>query len=603
MARLCGYLDLTPETPGFLTPVFQPYAGANHLVTQIIDEEDRVIGFREISPPAALVRSDWSDESVEIGDHALWSFRLPNNAEALGPAYEIRPTLVAWLLEGALKGWPLIAMEVAGFCGGAKLQCDHVQAGYESLRRNSDVTADVWLTTQVFLPAARRDLARSLAVVGAALPRAVDVEIVEDRVEVRTTATIPSGPVFGELRSLANAMGLREIALMVRHDEPKHVDLPLHAWIAGLGGVGRYVIKKLNLPGYHLAPPLPSGTIGVVDSSHLRHLAGLFIGVLQGDPRHLPAMATLAEKHSRPGTLRHLIQVRPFGYYPVQAIRSTIEEVAASEINADIVWIVSQHRRERPVVEHRLTAADHASRTVTLLVDIIIELGDEWLGYVRTPKTRRSPFFGLVGVTRYAPTDAIDQLLRKAVHDLLSEDFVLSSAKAIQVFLPRGWTKLGLRQIQLGPQTYRVELLPHPEPNRRKLVASLALDVSRSNGSPDYAAFCHGLLAAYGWRFDLSKADADTVRIVTLGEMRLGVRCYLHATDLLRALPIGAPLNYDLLICAERINDSDREDAHADGMTAIHHSDLARWHWHELGIEAFGTHDTSKADIYGFLQA
>jgi len=602
MARLCGYLDLMPDAPGFLTPVFQPYAGANHLVTQIIDEEDRVIAFREINPPASAVRSEWNDASVEIGDHALWSFRLRNDAEALGSVYEIRPALMAWLLEGALESWPLIAMEVAGFCGGAKLQCDHVQAGYESLRRNSEVTADVWLTTQVFLPAAKRDLVRSLAVVGAALPRTVDVEIVEDRVEVRTNVTIPSGPTFAELRILAKAMGLREIALMVRQDEPNHIDLPFHAWVAGLGGVGRYVIKKLNLPGHHLAPPLPSGTIGVADSSHLRLLGGLFIGILQGDPRHLPAMATLAEKHSSPGTLRHLIQVRPFGYYPLQVRRSSIEEVANSDVNADIVWIVSQHRRERPVVEHRLTAADHASRTVALLVDTIIDLGDEWLGYVRTSKSRL-PFFGLVGVTRYKPTDVIDQLLRKAVHDLLSEDFDLSSARVIQIFFPRNWSEFGPRQVQLGPQNYQVEMLPHPEPSRRSLIASLALDVSRSNGPDEYSAFCHGLLAAYGWRFDQSKDDAESVRIVTLGEMRLGVRCYLHASDLWRALSIDAPLTYDLLICAERISDGDREDAHADGMTAIHHSDLARWHWHELGIEAFGTRDLNNADRYSLLPA
>ena len=159
MPFLVSLVEPAPEAPGFLLPLFRTDR-SDALLTQVVDHNDKVIDFKEITiPNGCLINIIKTVSDIQIGDRALWAFKEADGNLHIGDFYVICNAADQIISSGSLDDWPLARFELAAFANASQVDPVIVLAAYQDVQNNEGkIAAQIWRDAEVYGPAVRRDI-------------------------------------------------------------------------------------------------------------------------------------------------------------------------------------------------------------------------------------------------------------------------------------------------------------------------------------------------------------------------------------------------------------------------------------------------------------
>ena len=192
-AWLIGWIGLPLDQPGFVIPLFRR-AGANAVLAQCIDHEDRIVGFRE-DECHADVEYRGVPITREAGEIALWGYAFPGERAMIDHRHALAEWLAARIDEIAD---PLLRLQAIEFCEVGPQMRKAWRAAYDGLAEHAPRSARAWRDLVVVPTRVRqaimgvvRDHRLDLSV--HALGRDVAVRIVDGQVRLALDPLLHAG--------------------------------------------------------------------------------------------------------------------------------------------------------------------------------------------------------------------------------------------------------------------------------------------------------------------------------------------------------------------------------------------------------------------------
>ncbi|GAA0211337.1 hypothetical protein QOZ96_002323 [Brevundimonas nasdae] len=588
MAWLAGFLTVgAHDDPTLLFPVFKSSAGANSLLVQRIDADDRVVDFDLISTSGRLWITAEEPVEVQVRDPALCAFRDERGDIHLGTFREIEHRVSRLLDAGGLSDQPLAAADLALFFEMGSRHPSVIKAAFGRLSLASDRAGKVWRDTQVFAPAVRRDVRAAAQETGEGWP-VEDLVVLsrEDVLELHMQAPWPALPDLEETRVLMKIFGLREIRVLKLAMEGRRGAGDADFVIVGTGGVARSVFKDPKFRRSPMRWNAKASADGLLALGRTTDWNGgaapdrpLFIAVAQSDPEQIEVVvdAARAAPHR---AVQHLIQIRPVGHGPQKRQKVQVAALKRLAPTFGVIWVINNHRdRNLRHAPNNLAASSFAGRIVkALAISLLNRHGRlpklEWAGH----GVREVGVFALAGTVRVCRDEGRERTARRLLHEMASEEFRLDSAREIVVLLPYGVDETEPEEpVRFGGREYRVRYLSRIGAGRSREAIGWAVDVQLSAGDPGwYRQFCLDLMAGYGW--EPLRDEDQAIGLVRDGD---ALRLWWANTvpDLERIVFERAAFDRpnEVIVTNQTVTPALARAADDNGWLLLHHAEISAW--------------------------
>lgn len=508
MPNLHGFLVVAKDVPSFAIPVLIDRPGSNLPLIQQIDINNRIASFFEVD-----VGNNYEDThfkfELNIGDEALWAFRLLWGDTICGNFDSLKAELADRLSANQFTNFPLIETQIAKFCELTSSYASALAKSYELIQRRSKLAAAIWRDCSVLLPLARKDLAQSLPkhlsseldnvrLVGSGntilleLPRNVH-DFVSSRVtELKLTDTLGIGYAFGLTDYALRDIGVRENSFKSKFtfDEP-------YGELVPFTGIGNMVAK--NSPSHTrtriLTPPWIDKNRRPTATSPLVRFCVINTDIEKID-HALRFVAGRAEK-----TINIAIVTSPITFGTSRGHKLNPRLLHSLRPTFDYVFVIGNHVIQMPTgAAPRLAASSRAVKYVRACVDGVMQL--IWSsGAPRTPKEFFAIFprdgFGLVGRAFGTRESAPKEILQEAIESALNERLSLSRSKRLIAVGPASIVNDGrvLSFLDQAADAALNEALSVVSTSRRAAVTLLGFGIKLlAQTEPGHRLFCLELL-------------------------------------------------------------------------------------------------------------
>ena len=388
---------------------------------------------------------------------------------------------------------------------------------------------------------------------------------------------------WSETKYVLGVFGLQSDILLRRLGELASPGGSAPVWrIIGVGSVAEHVLAAAPFGGrpyrFLSGPTEPgvraSGSLG--SGAKQGGPASQFIGVCQSIKGQVELMAREVEVFSPETFIRHLVNVRPFGFQPSPPRQTSVKQLPTLARDFDHVWIVAGHRQRRTgSYRNRLSISNAASRLVRSLLTSLVQWAD-LAAQITTEGLAAIPSLNLFGMLRLRGGWSEREALRNLLHTMLCEEALLHSADRIVVLMP-GEIRTHTMEVQLGEHRYQVEVVAGARTSKSSELIGWAISVELPRGTvKEFADLCISLLAGYQW--NCRGPDGDALLFENEGA---AFRVWpAHDPAMVMKLT-SSPAPYgrdgDIILTPHSIQPDWRRRADDMEWTLIHYSEIEGW--------------------------
>lgn len=525
MPILAALQEVT-EGPGFLVPVFKAYPGDNADCVQVVDASSRVEGFLTCIAERSLIPADPIE--IEIGDQAIWAFRGLDNAILVGNSERFRGASAALLQAAMITSHPLIAADFA-------LSFLPVEDAIEvltscfSAQGKDQRAAQIWLDTNVLLPALRREVVKWIGEEEAkTTPMLVITHGHVCNVYVPTVVHDRANEIL-DFRFLAEKFGVSQFywgSADALHSIPIRRQVP--DWrIIGVGDIAVDAFTPPPFLGENLRAS-PGGEVRVAargnrfeDTGSVSPQTPQIITAKRNSDLFRPKFDEADVELDDLFHFHHHLMLTSVVTTDKRFVATHDAQLklrrprdgnlglpdAINLPNDNIAWIVPFRPAQRSARSQSAARFTTTSELLRVSTQTIVALGAEIfetaVNSLRIHSlSKNSRCYGLLGLTTSDPFKGVDRLVRETLHSMINAFADVNSARRILMFFPDEIELTSrLQRIRFAGREYDVELkIASPSMAQDRVVGiAIGVDVA-SPYSKKFRAACLDTLIGFGWK-------------------------------------------------------------------------------------------------------